>query len=356
MRQNLELEKDGFAVKKRRFSAEQTVAILKQAELGIPVAELIRPARPNQVSSLDFVADQLIDVRRFRVLMIVDVFTRESLTVEVGRSLKGTHVVGVLNQIRARRGVPRMLFCDNCSEFSSQIMDLWAYQNGVKIDFSQPVKPTDNAYIETFNGTLRAEGLDTHGFGTREEAKATIEAAGGNIMRAVLTGLSGRGHRWNSPMTSRLAATSWGSKQPKTHLKVGTKKPGPVSYFYKTWAKVLKAAGIERHLVLHSLRNTRIRNLVRSGISEHVAMTISGHKTRSVFDRYDIASTKDLRDAARSLDDKQKSCSLATVKPVSKNGGDSLKGEVELSQQDGWWAQQDSNLRPTDYESAALTN
>jgi len=118
----------------------------------------------------------LIDGRRFLVLTIVDVFTRESLAVEAGASLKGTHVVEVLNRIRAQRGAPRMLFCDNGSEFSSQIMDLWAYQNGVKIDFSRPGKPTDNAYIETFNGTLRAECLDTHWFGTMGEAKETIEA------------------------------------------------------------------------------------------------------------------------------------------------------------------------------------
>ena len=69
-----------------------------------------------------------------------------------------------------------MLFCDNGSEFTSQIMDLWAYQNGVKIDFSRPGKPTDNAFVESFNGTLRAECLDTHWFGTLAEAKESIEA------------------------------------------------------------------------------------------------------------------------------------------------------------------------------------
>ena len=138
--------------------------------------ERIRATTANQVWSLDFMADQLTDGRRFRVLTIVDVFTRESLAVEVGASLKGTDVVEVLNHIRARRGAPKMLFCDNGSEFSSQIMDLWAYQNGVRIDFSRPGKPTDNAYIETFNGTLRAECLDTHWFSTLTEAKETIEA------------------------------------------------------------------------------------------------------------------------------------------------------------------------------------
>jgi putative transposase len=138
--------------------------------------ERVRATEANQVWSLDFMADQLTDGRRFRLLTIVDVFTRECLAIEVGPSLKGTDVVEVLNRIRAERGAPKMLFCDNGAEFSSQIMDLWAYQNGVRIDFSRPGKPTDNAFIETFNGTLRAECLDTHWFATLEEAKEKIEA------------------------------------------------------------------------------------------------------------------------------------------------------------------------------------
>jgi len=138
--------------------------------------ERIRATEANQAWSMDFMADQLTDGRRFRVLTIVDVFTRESLATEVGSSLKGADVVEVLNQIHARRGAPKMLFCDNGSEFCSQIMDLWAYQNGVRIDFSRPGKPTDNAFIETFNGTLRAECLDAHWFATLEEAKGRIDA------------------------------------------------------------------------------------------------------------------------------------------------------------------------------------
>ena len=106
----------------------------------------------------------------------MDVFTRESLEIEVGRSLKGEDVVGALNRIRLQRGAPKMLFCDNGSEFTSQIMDLWTYQNGVQIDFSRPGKPTDNAYVESSNGTFRAECLDAHWFATLTEAKLVIEA------------------------------------------------------------------------------------------------------------------------------------------------------------------------------------
>ncbi len=135
-----------------------------------------KPTAPNEVWSLDFVADQLADGRRFRALTVVDVFTRESLAIEVGQSLKGEDVVRVLSRIGLQRAVPKTLFCDNGTEFTSQAMDLWAYHAGVRIDFSRPGKPTDNAYVESFNGTLRLECLDAHWFASLSEAKQIIEA------------------------------------------------------------------------------------------------------------------------------------------------------------------------------------
>jgi putative transposase len=96
-------------------------------------------------------------------LTVVDIFTREGVAIEVGQNLKGDDVVRTLNRSKNKRGVPKLLFCYSGSEFTSQAMDLWAYQNGVKIDFSRPGKPTDNArFVESFNGTLRAECLDAH--------------------------------------------------------------------------------------------------------------------------------------------------------------------------------------------------
>jgi putative transposase len=135
-----------------------------------------RAEAPNQVWSLDFVADQFSDGRRFRALTVVDVYTRECLAIEVGQSLKGHDVVRVLQRISQQRGTPQILFCDNGSEFTSQMMDLWAYHNQVKIDFSRPGKPTDNAYVESFNGTLRAECLDAHWFASPAEAMERIES------------------------------------------------------------------------------------------------------------------------------------------------------------------------------------
>lgn len=97
-----------------------------------------RAESPNHVWSLDFAADQFTDGRRFRALTVVDVYTRECVAIEVGQSLKGHDVVRVLQRISQLRGAPRVLFCDNGSEFTSQVLDLWAYHNQVKIDFRVP--------------------------------------------------------------------------------------------------------------------------------------------------------------------------------------------------------------------------
>jgi len=78
---------------------------------------------------MDFVADQFVDGRRFRSLTVVDIFTRECLAIESEQRLAGEDVVRVLNRIKQYRGVPKMLHCSNGSEFSSQAIDLWAYQN-----------------------------------------------------------------------------------------------------------------------------------------------------------------------------------------------------------------------------------
>lgn len=161
-------KEEGLALKKRPAKRKRTAAMARQ--------EKVQATRPNQIWSLDFVSDQLVDGRRFRALTIVDIYTRESLAIEVGAHLKGADVVRVLNQVKNGRGTPRFLFCDNGSEFTGQAMDFWAHQNRVRIDFSRPGKPTDNAFIESFNGTLRRECLNAYWFGSLQEAKQLIEA------------------------------------------------------------------------------------------------------------------------------------------------------------------------------------
>ena len=131
-------KEEGLALKKRPQKRRKAV---RHRE------ERFRPTAPDQAWSLDFVADQLQDGRRCRSLTIVDVFTRESVAIEVGQSLRGEDVVRTLNKLKHEGRVPKLLFCDNGSEFAGQAMDLWAYQNSAKIDFSRPGKPTDNHYV-----------------------------------------------------------------------------------------------------------------------------------------------------------------------------------------------------------------
>ena len=136
----------------------------------------IRADAPNVVWAMDFVHDELRDGRRFRALTIVDLHTRECLAVDVGQHLRGEHVVAALDRIRNDRGVPKYLRTDHGSEFISRIVDLWAYQHHVAMDFTRPGKPTDNGHVESFNGRLREECLNTHWFRNIEEAQREIDA------------------------------------------------------------------------------------------------------------------------------------------------------------------------------------
>lgn len=134
-------------------------------------------ARANESWSMDFMADQLFDGRRFRLLTIVDDFTRESLAIEVGQRLNGDDVARVLDRIRSVRGaLPVKIRVDNGSEFTSKRLDQWAYLSGVRLDFSRPGRPTDNGLIEAFNGRLRAECLNENWFLSLVDAKEKIES------------------------------------------------------------------------------------------------------------------------------------------------------------------------------------
>lgn len=132
---------------------------------------------PHECWSMDFVADQLFDGRRFMVLTLVDNFSRECLEIEVGQSLKGPDVVNVMERIKRTRGlVPKRIQVDNGSEFISKVLDHWAYENDVTLDFSRPGKPTDNAFIESFNGSFRDECLNVNWFLSIEDAVDKIQA------------------------------------------------------------------------------------------------------------------------------------------------------------------------------------
>jgi putative transposase len=132
--------------------------------------------QPNERWSLDFLADSLVDGRRFRVLTLVDNVSRVSPAIEVDFSLKGTHVVAVLARLKRTIGLLQRIAVDNGPEFISKALDAWAHRNDVKLEFSRPGKPTDNAYVESFNGHFREECLNQHWFETLAEPREMIEA------------------------------------------------------------------------------------------------------------------------------------------------------------------------------------
>jgi len=149
---------EGLTLHSRSLRWRKAVVTRQERQEGANVT------KPHEAWSLDFVADQGADGLRFRALTVLDVLTREYLAIQVGHSLRGEQVAEVLNEIRRVRDTPRILFCDNNSQFTGQIMDLWVYQHHLKLDFSRPGNPTDHAYIESFHRTQRRECLNTQWF------------------------------------------------------------------------------------------------------------------------------------------------------------------------------------------------
>jgi putative transposase len=133
--------------------------------------------RPNQKWSMDFVAQRLPNGRWIRVLTVVDQFTRECLTLFADNALSGEKVAIALDKIVVLRGAPGSITVDNGTEFASKAMDLWAYKNGVHLDFIRPGKPVENVengYIESFNGKLCDECLNVEIFFNVADARRKL--------------------------------------------------------------------------------------------------------------------------------------------------------------------------------------
>jgi putative transposase len=129
----------------------------------------------NERWSLDFVHDTLSSGRRIRALTVVDDFTHESLAIEVDTSLTGERVSRVLNMLGEIRGLPKTLVMDNGTELTSLAMLRWAADRRVRLHHIAPGKPTQNAFIESFNGKFRDECLNEHSFESLAEAREIIE-------------------------------------------------------------------------------------------------------------------------------------------------------------------------------------
>lgn len=135
------------------------------------------PTVPNQVWSIDFMSDRLTDGRRFRLLNILDDYNRESLAIEVDTSLPSLRVIRVLDKLIGERGCPSNIRCDNGPEFISHKLEEWCSHQSrrITLQFIQPGRPMQNAYIERKNGSIRRELLNAYLFGSLREVRILSE-------------------------------------------------------------------------------------------------------------------------------------------------------------------------------------
>jgi len=141
-----------------------------QVRITLPEATFV-----NQRWSMDFVSERLADGRWFRILTILDQYTRESLCTYADRSQTGEKVAEQLQRLIDLRGAPESITSDNGSEFTGKAMDVWAHQAGVKLNFIRPGKPTENGHIESFNGRLRDECLNVEIFLDLADARRKLD-------------------------------------------------------------------------------------------------------------------------------------------------------------------------------------
>ena len=176
------LRREGWSVNVKRVHRlynEMSLQLRKKPPKRRVKAKLREDRQPpqgaNEVWAMDFVHDQLATGKKLRVLTVVDAFSRFSPVVDPRYAYRGEDVVRTLDETCKRVGYPKTIRVDQGSEFISRDLDLWAYQNDVTLDFSRPGKPTDNAFIESFNGKFRAECLNAHWFLTLEDARKKME-------------------------------------------------------------------------------------------------------------------------------------------------------------------------------------
>ena len=156
---------EGLQVRKRKRKRKERIRRLP----------LEAPNCPNERWSMDFMHDTTTCGRSIRILNIVDDYTRECLWSEVDTSLSGHRVCRILNNLIDMRGKPKSILTDNGPEFTGLALDQWAYNHKVELRFIQPGKPSQNAYVESFNGSMRDECLNEHYFLNINHARDLIE-------------------------------------------------------------------------------------------------------------------------------------------------------------------------------------
>jgi len=160
------LRREGWAVNAKRIYRlydEEQLKVRSVERKKIGRRQRVAPAAataPNQGWAADFVSDKLTDGRGYRILTVIDQFTRECIALVAERSMSGPQVVTAFNQAIAERGAaPHSITLDNGSEFAGRVVEAWAIHNGVQLCFIRPGRPVENGFIESFNGRLRDESV-----------------------------------------------------------------------------------------------------------------------------------------------------------------------------------------------------
>lgn len=174
------LKQEGLVINRKRtyrlYNEEKLqVRTKKRKKLIRPRQPMVMPIAKNIRWSMDFVSDQLVNGRRFRVLNVVDDYSREMIGQLTAFSISGQRVARFLDELIDERAKPDQIVCDNGTEFTSKAMFLWQQDSHVKLSFIQPGKPTQNAFVESLNGKFRNECLNQHWFRTLEDATLKIK-------------------------------------------------------------------------------------------------------------------------------------------------------------------------------------
>jgi putative transposase len=182
LRIHVMLRREGWPVNKKRvyrwyrLGLQIRMRVRRRKHMCLHRGPVPQAQRTHERWSMDFVHDQLFDGKAFRVLTVVDQFSRQTPLLEPRFSFSGRDVIAALDRAVKRSGTPMSITVDHGTEFTSKALEEWAYQRGVKLDFIHPGKPTENGHIESFNGRLRDECLNVMQFVSLEDACAKIEA------------------------------------------------------------------------------------------------------------------------------------------------------------------------------------
>jgi putative transposase len=206
------LRREGWKVNTKRvyriyWEEQLQVRTAKRAKRAAhPRVPLPGSAWPNQRWSMDFVSDRFVDGRWFRILTVVDQYTRECLCAHADGSQTGPKVVEQMKRLTAQRGAPESITTDNGGEFAGKAMETWAYENEVKLDLIRPGKPVENGYIESFNGRLRDECLNGEIFFSLADVREKLE-------------------RWRQDYNETRPHSSLNDRTPAEFAKVAGRRP-----------------------------------------------------------------------------------------------------------------------------------